>query len=64
MARITPTRTNGFQKVNSTMYMQSLCRREGEQVREVSRASSRKVQNVKAQADKVPLGSGIIASQQ
>ena len=56
VARMTPTSTNGFQNVNSTMYMQSLWRRAVLQVIAVRRERIMKVEKVKRLADKVPLG--------
>ena len=56
LARITPTSTNGFQKVNSTMYMQSLWSRLVSQVRAVRRDRIMKVVKVKRLAERVPLG--------
>merc|ERR1712079_141686 len=56
VARMTPTRTKGLQNVNLTMYIQSLSRRAGSQVRLVRRARMMKVVKVVRQADRVPLG--------
>ena len=56
VAEMTPMRTNGFQKVNWTMYIQSWCRRTRLQVSAVRRDRDMKVMKVKAQADRVPIG--------
>merc|ERR1719153_1531635 len=56
VASITPTSTNGFQNVNSTMYMQSWWRSVGLQVMAVRRDRIMNVVKVNKLAESVPLG--------